>query len=361
MHGDDIVMSRHLQRPHAPMMVTSMWALTDFTADNGGTRFVPGSHRFRAQRRRPGRARRCRRACTRDAGGLGDDLPRLAVARRRREHDRRRVAPRRQRAVLPGLRAPAAEPVPRHPARDRGRVLRPLARAARLPLVQGDHGPRRRPQPRRGRVRRPDGRDRVPRQRAARDRADAGRFEFLPTFLPTSPAIADRRSMFGEWYDEDAIHVVAVGRGCSLDDGRHFLVLSVELWLEAIVVQFAVRRVPGSYDESLPIAVVSLEDDTGYRYAGLEPSVRGDRGVAAHDGARDGHAVVTRVHPRDPARGHDAVREARRRRDDPRRPVLTRQSSACVAISSCRRPARGTTARGRCARGGRHVRRWGRA
>jgi len=28
------------------MMVTSMWALTDFTADNGGTRFVPGSHRF---------------------------------------------------------------------------------------------------------------------------------------------------------------------------------------------------------------------------------------------------------------------------------------------------------------------------
>ena len=46
MHGDDIVMSRHLTRPHAPMMVTSMWALTDFTAANGGTLFVPGSHRF---------------------------------------------------------------------------------------------------------------------------------------------------------------------------------------------------------------------------------------------------------------------------------------------------------------------------
>ncbi len=43
-HGDDIVMSRHLQRPHAAMMATSMWALTDFTAANGGTRFVPGSH-----------------------------------------------------------------------------------------------------------------------------------------------------------------------------------------------------------------------------------------------------------------------------------------------------------------------------
>jgi ectoine hydroxylase-related dioxygenase (phytanoyl-CoA dioxygenase family) len=46
MHGDDIVMSRHLPRPHVPMMVTSMWALSDFTPDNGGTRFVPGSHRF---------------------------------------------------------------------------------------------------------------------------------------------------------------------------------------------------------------------------------------------------------------------------------------------------------------------------
>jgi ectoine hydroxylase-related dioxygenase (phytanoyl-CoA dioxygenase family) len=28
------------------MMVTSIWALTDFTADNGGTNYVPGSHRW---------------------------------------------------------------------------------------------------------------------------------------------------------------------------------------------------------------------------------------------------------------------------------------------------------------------------
>ncbi len=78
--------------------------------------------------------------------------------------------------------------------------------------------------------------------------------------------------MFGDWYEEDAIRVIAVGRGCSLADGRHLLVLSVELWLEAIVVQYALRRAPGSYDESLPIAVVELEDETGYRYAGLEPA-----------------------------------------------------------------------------------------
>ena len=45
-HGDDIVMSLHLQRPHAPMMATSMWALTDFTAANGGTRYVPCSHKW---------------------------------------------------------------------------------------------------------------------------------------------------------------------------------------------------------------------------------------------------------------------------------------------------------------------------
>lgn len=46
LHGDDAVMSRHLQRPHAPMMVTSIWALSDFHAANGGTRYVPGSHRW---------------------------------------------------------------------------------------------------------------------------------------------------------------------------------------------------------------------------------------------------------------------------------------------------------------------------
>ena len=35
-----------LPRPHVPITVNSMWALTDFTEENGATRIVPGSHRF---------------------------------------------------------------------------------------------------------------------------------------------------------------------------------------------------------------------------------------------------------------------------------------------------------------------------
>ena len=91
MHGDDIVMSRHLAAPARP--------------DDGHEHV--GAHRLhRRERRHPLRPRlaplarhpdepaldRARRARARDAGGLGDDLPRQPLARRRREHDRRRVA-----------------------------------------------------------------------------------------------------------------------------------------------------------------------------------------------------------------------------------------------------------------------------
>ena len=34
-----------LDKPHAPIVCNSMWALTDFTAANGATRLVPGSHK----------------------------------------------------------------------------------------------------------------------------------------------------------------------------------------------------------------------------------------------------------------------------------------------------------------------------
>ena len=44
IHADDTLLD--LPRPHKPLVCNSMWALTDFTAENGATRVVPGSHRF---------------------------------------------------------------------------------------------------------------------------------------------------------------------------------------------------------------------------------------------------------------------------------------------------------------------------
>jgi ectoine hydroxylase-related dioxygenase (phytanoyl-CoA dioxygenase family) len=42
LHADDQLMA--LPRPHVPIVCNTIWALTDFTAENGGTRIVPGSH-----------------------------------------------------------------------------------------------------------------------------------------------------------------------------------------------------------------------------------------------------------------------------------------------------------------------------
>lgn len=43
LHADDG--SIPLARPHAPITFSAIWALSDFTEQNGGTRVVPGSHR----------------------------------------------------------------------------------------------------------------------------------------------------------------------------------------------------------------------------------------------------------------------------------------------------------------------------
>jgi len=43
MHADDQLIG--LPRPHAPIVCNSMWAITDFTEENGATRIVPHSHR----------------------------------------------------------------------------------------------------------------------------------------------------------------------------------------------------------------------------------------------------------------------------------------------------------------------------
>lgn len=49
LHRDEDIYP--LPRPHDPVVVNSMWALCDFTEDNGATRLIPGSHRWPEDRR----------------------------------------------------------------------------------------------------------------------------------------------------------------------------------------------------------------------------------------------------------------------------------------------------------------------
>jgi len=47
LHHDDAIYP--LPRPHAEVVLNTMWALDDFTEANGATRVIPGSHRWTAE------------------------------------------------------------------------------------------------------------------------------------------------------------------------------------------------------------------------------------------------------------------------------------------------------------------------
>ena len=112
IHADDQLIP--IPKPHPPTVCNSMWALTDFTEANGATRLVPGLAPLRPL---PRLRRAVRLDRGRDAEGLGADLARQPVARRRREHHRR-DAHRHRDELLRGLHPPAGEPAARLAARD---------------------------------------------------------------------------------------------------------------------------------------------------------------------------------------------------------------------------------------------------
>ncbi len=106
-------------RPSEMSCVNTMWALDDFTVENGATRIVPGSHRW--EDRQPAAEDHGRRRG--DAGGIGDLLRRQGLPRRRCESDRH-AASRRDPRVRQRVAATAGDASARRAARN-GRASYP--------------------------------------------------------------------------------------------------------------------------------------------------------------------------------------------------------------------------------------------
>ena len=59
LHRDDSIYP--VPEPHPPLVVNTMWPLDEFTAANGATRFIPGSHAWEPGRQPDRTTRSCRR------------------------------------------------------------------------------------------------------------------------------------------------------------------------------------------------------------------------------------------------------------------------------------------------------------
>jgi Protein involved in biosynthesis of mitomycin antibiotics/polyketide fumonisin len=114
LHRDDAIYP--LPEPHPPVVINTMWPLDEFTEDNGATRLVAGSHRWKPGRQpAPGRPN----PDGDHVAGLGHVLPRQPLAWRGRQ-PHQPAASRGDLGVRRQLAAPAGEPLPCRAPRPRG-------------------------------------------------------------------------------------------------------------------------------------------------------------------------------------------------------------------------------------------------
>jgi ectoine hydroxylase-related dioxygenase (phytanoyl-CoA dioxygenase family) len=139
IHADDQLIP--IAKPHVPTVCNTMWALTDFTEENGATRIIPGSH-----------LRDHSPEYLKHYDSIPAEMPTGSVlvwhgslwhggganrssARRNRDE------------LLRRLRPAAGEPAARHSPRDRARLLAASSRARRLRRVQRAHRTHRQAKP----------------------------------------------------------------------------------------------------------------------------------------------------------------------------------------------------------------------